>query len=272
MKTKGVGTVFPRQGGRMLGIPVLSRGAALLGAVPMGWGMGSCRRLISQSNKNSSSKCTVGLFLWDLHKKSGFPLMALGRGVLPSAKIQSSGLCWCISYILPALLAASLGSPPPCPPCHPMGDAHPSLTFPDYHPSPGTSAQPLQNRWSRAELGACGPLFAASLCRVLEQLSPNMEGFFCLRFSARRPRPKSAAFQMLRSAQLFFPPPAPSLLLPSGLGPAPTGIGVIPPPQLTGIPGSPTSILCCWHKPDPATPKAMVIKILGDKEATEKGT
>lgn len=62
-----------------------------------------------------------------------------------------------------------------------------------------------------------------------------MEGFFCLRFSARRPRPKSAAFQMLRSAQLFFPPPAPSLLSPSGLGPAPTGTGAIPPPQLTGM-------------------------------------
>lgn len=165
--------------------------------------------------------------------------------------------------------------PSPCPPSHPIMDAHPNLILPDYQPSPGTFAEPSQNQWSRAELGACGLPFAASLCRVLEQLSPNMEGFFCLRFSARRPRPKSTAFQMLRSAQLFFPPPAPSLLPPSGLGPAPTGTGVIPRPQLTGIPGSPTSILCCWHKPDPAshaTPKAMVIGIWGDKEAREKGT
>lgn len=255
----------------MLGIPVLSRGAAAPGAVPVGWGTGSCRRLISQSNKNSSSKCTVELFLWD------FGVSTNGTGVRGSSLCRNSKLRIVLMHPTSSLHCWQypMDPPSPCPPCHLMGDAHPNLTLSDYHPSPGTSAEPLQDQWSRAELGACGPPLAASLCRVLEQLSPNMEGFFCLRFSARRPRPKSAAFQMLRSAQLFFPPPAPSLLPPSGLGPAPTGTGVIPPPQLTGIPGSPISILCCWNKTDPishATLKAMVIRILGDKEDREKGT
>lgn len=190
------------------------------------WGEG--RRLISQSNKNSSSKCTVRLFLWGFHLKSGFAPPALLR-VRSSPLCQNSRLRIVLVHLLhPPCTAGSIPWIPltPCPPCHPIGDAHPNLTLPDFHPSPGTFAELLQNQWSRAELGACGPPFAASLCRVLEQLSPNMEGFFCLRFSARRPRPKSTAFQMLRSAQLLFPPPAPSLLPPSGLGPAPTRTGV----------------------------------------------
>lgn len=259
----------------MLGIPVLSRGAAVLGAVPVGWGMGSCRRHISQSNKNSSSNAQWGFSCGIFTRNHGFHQWHCGEGFSPLPKFRaqdcagasptSSLHCW----------QHPMDPPSPCPASHPTGDAHPNLTLPSHHPSPGIFAEPLQNQWSRAELGACGPLLAASLGRVLEQLSPNMEGFFCLRFSARRPRPKSAAFQMLRSARLFFPPPAPSQLPPSGLGPAPTGTGVIPPPQLTGIPGSPISILCGWHKPDPAshaTPKAMVIRIWGDKEAREKDT
>lgn len=58
---------------------------------------------------------------------------------------------------------------------HPTCDAHPTLHthIPTIHPL----AEPVLP-WSRVQGGLPGPPFAWILSRALEQLSPNMEGFF----------------------------------------------------------------------------------------------
>lgn len=155
----------------------------------------------------------------------------------PPPPNDAQGLAGASQGTLPPLLAAPRGCPPfPCPP-----PTRSAMITPIYPPTPHPAAtiHPPAHLQSPCKThvvavqGAAGGLLA-SFCRALEQLSPNMEGFFCLRFSARRPRPKSAAFQMLRSAALFSAPPLRLLLhrLPVRLALHPLGEGECHPPDL----------------------------------------
>lgn len=92
----------------MLGLPVLSRGAAVLGAVPVGWGMGSCRRHISQRHKNSSSNAQWGFSCGIFTRNQGFHQWHCGESFSPLPKFRAQD---CAGASPTSSLAASHGSP-----------------------------------------------------------------------------------------------------------------------------------------------------------------
>lgn len=184
---------------------------------------GDGRSLISHSNKKSSSKCIVGLFPWDFHFKLGFASPVLGCegfSLLFPSKYKAQIHAGASQSILPVLLAASHGAPSPCPTLTP-----PVMLTPPYtHTS--LPSIPLRNPCCRGpgcRGGFPAPRLHGSFPEPWSSFHQIWKDFFGLRFSARRPRPKSAAFQMLRSALLFSPPPppppSPSLLPSLSAGP-----------------------------------------------------